>query len=737
MKQSQSANNVIDQMKQFVSQSGESRYKVNDYLFKTKFEKFNIFKRRNSCLYSYIHKIMWYRLILIAFILLSLVDSLKQAADGSVCFDNCNGHGDCVDYSCVCHVGYHGDDCSETYALDESNIIPILGSGHFNVTKKDFPSLVKKSPMLLVGFSSKNCHRCIQAEYSYKNISDYLYTVNIPFARADADEMKSIALDYESQDVPSLVFFKKGRHIPYRGYHDSAAVIQYIQKQLHPPVTILQSVDTVEAFLSSFHNNASLPMTTVAVIGFFSSHQDIEEDEYEDYLQLAKDMQGKADVYFGLVHNKLVSNSYKKLGWIDRTPSILLQRDNITRFSINIDEFIGEDYGLKEWIERKSVSLVSQLTHSNFHLYEKLGLPMLILFLDLSHHDRIVISSESSRNIVGGKSGDILNEVLLDEYRRIAIEYQDKISFVYADGITYQDQMRALGIYGGAEGLPSLGFNTKDGRQVPFPNDLPINYDTLNRYCAEFLSGKMRTPKDSLDFVRKYELQSVLPINQKNKATRKPPKQAPETTTGVAEQFGDELPGANAVVEITSENWDEIAMAEDKDVAIVFHAHGCESCAHFAVYYKRMAKRFHELNIPSLVIGRMNVTNDSPPAELGIITSKLPLFILLPAGAKHPPWSYYSGISKIQQMMKWVQQQAAIKFDLPHLPHLNEEQVKLYKEQIREREEYMENKRKKEDEEMEAEDRERHEVEERRKKLKLDANERRINAMIDESDLEL
>lgn len=30
----------------------------------------------------------------------------------SVCFNNCSGHGHCVDYSCECDVGYEGDDCS-------------------------------------------------------------------------------------------------------------------------------------------------------------------------------------------------------------------------------------------------------------------------------------------------------------------------------------------------------------------------------------------------------------------------------------------------------------------------------------------------------------------------------------------------------------------------------------------------------------------------------------------------
>ena len=36
---------------------------------------------------------------------------LQEAPDGSVCFNGCNGHGECIDYSCHCHIGYTGDDC--------------------------------------------------------------------------------------------------------------------------------------------------------------------------------------------------------------------------------------------------------------------------------------------------------------------------------------------------------------------------------------------------------------------------------------------------------------------------------------------------------------------------------------------------------------------------------------------------------------------------------------------------
>lgn len=55
--------------------------------------------------------------------------------------------------------------------------------------------------------------------------------------------------------------------------------------------------------------------------------------------------------------------------------------------------------------------------------------------------------------------------------------------------------------------------------------------------------------------------------------------------------------------------------------------------------------------------------------------------------------------------MKWAQQHASIPFKLPSMPHLNEEQVVLYKEQVREREEALEAKRKEDSRAMAAEDR--------------------------------
>jgi len=448
------------------------------------------------------------------------------------------------------------------------------------------------------------------------------------------------------------------------------------------------------------------------VIGFFSEHQDIEEDEYEEYKDIAEEMKEKEDVYFGVVTDPKVSKVFKANNTIDRTPSLLMVGEDSVIITVNLNELFDKG-GIKGWITTNAIPLVGKLTSLNFRLYENLPRAMIMLFLDLTNEQ-----SDNPNRIVGGKSGGILNENLLDEFRKTAKEFKDKLSFVYLDGNLHEDQMRLLGLYGGKERLPSIAFNTRDGAQVAFPEELPINKDTLTQYCADYLSGKLKTEADIKAMAMK-QLQAVNPINQKNKAVRKDKKKAPEIKTGISEQFGDGLKGDDAVVAVNLKNFDEVVMNDDKDIVLLLHAKGCESCAHFAVYYKRMASRFQELGIASLAIAHMDVTDETPPAYLNLIQqTSLPIMVMIPSGAKYPPWSFYSGIGKMQEMMKWVQMHAGISFEIGNLPHLNDHQKNLYKEQVRERAEALEKKQREERRAIEKEDKKKKELERKLKKHK-------------------
>jgi hypothetical protein len=77
-----------------------------------------------------------------------------------------------------------------SFVEEGQEILPILSAGHFNVTKKNFTKAISKHKLLLVGFSSHDCHKCIAMENEYRVLSSKLKDMKIPFARADGHKLK-------------------------------------------------------------------------------------------------------------------------------------------------------------------------------------------------------------------------------------------------------------------------------------------------------------------------------------------------------------------------------------------------------------------------------------------------------------------------------------------------------------------------------------------------------------------
>lgn len=48
---------------------------------------------------------------------------------------------------------------------------------------------------------------------------------------------------------------------------------------------------------------------------------------------------------------------------------------------------------------------------------------------------------------------------------------------------------------------------------------------------------------------------------------------------------------------------------------------------------------------------------------------------------------FFSGVGKVGPIMRWIHTHASVRFELPVLPHLSEEEKPLFREQVRRREE--------------------------------------------------
>jgi len=124
-------------------------------------------------------------------------------------------------------------------------------------------------------------------------------------------------------------------------------------------------------------------------------------------------------------------------GFFKYTPSVVLFDDGKVVATRRLDEW--HEQTLQEWSTSIRLQVAQELTPTSYTDFEKQGLPMLLMFVDLKK-----------------------NQTAITEMVKLSRDTQlrGKISFAYADGQRYKDKMTQLGIRHGSQ-LPSMAFNTK------------------------------------------------------------------------------------------------------------------------------------------------------------------------------------------------------------------------------------------------------------------------------------
>lgn len=105
-------------------------------------------------------------------------------------------------------------------------------------------------------------------------------------------------------------------------------------------------------------------------------------------------------------------------------------------------------------------------------------------------------------------------------------------TFVNCNTTVHAPCVSTLCVTGSRERLPQVGFNTMDGRQLPFPEDLPINRETLPHFAAAFFSGRLQSSSDA-----KKAMIVSRPFSTHNTVRRKNKRVAPIEVRGVSEQL--------------------------------------------------------------------------------------------------------------------------------------------------------------------------------------------------------
>lgn len=297
------------------------------------------------------------------------------------------------------------------------------------------------------------------------------------------------------------------------------------------------------------------------------------------------------------------------------------------------------------------------------------------------------------------------NRKMIKILNQVAEKYKNEIKFATVNVRKYEDKMNALGLYGGIDAVPCSAINVDGGKMYPLDQinnkKNVMNKVYISNFINEFLAGRIKP----MGLKKQQETAKIINKRINDKKLKKKEKKNVDQKKkikyrkGIREKYGgkdDDIihlsrmqsDGNDDGKTTTIDTFKKIALDETKDVLILFHdsrPDKCIDCEYLAPYYKKLARRFKDLKIPSVVIARFDVGNEPAPANINAqisASNKLPMIFLFKAFNKNPPFLIYSGAAKVRPMMDWLHKNAGIKFDLPELAQFDEVQKEKFKDQV-------------------------------------------------------
>ena len=318
----------------------------------------------------------------------------NENEEQTTCMNNCSGHGQCREYTCTCYPGYIGLGCGTRLVQDDLDIYPTLTVGSYNLTDQNYTSIVNKKKMIVIGFSSLSCIRCITAENEYYNLFKYYLMVNkIDFARVNVDDNQFIVSQYHPFVPPHIKICQYGKCYSYENAHNAKSMIKYIQKLAKEPSIKLFNLQGVKLFLNEKVEDYSpnnMKNKHCYVLSYFgnimpSKSSTKYDEEIDEYHEAAITLRSNSDFSFGEIYNdtstKKKKNSYYYLKTIQKmyknenffeniksAPALSIRchykvgnngKASTFSSSLNLDSFYGgERTSLDKWIVAHSLQLV-------------------------------------------------------------------------------------------------------------------------------------------------------------------------------------------------------------------------------------------------------------------------------------------------------------------------------------------------------------------------------------------
>lgn len=151
--------------------------------------------------------------------------------------------------------------------------------GIYVLTEKNYDEGVKHFQYLLVYFYAPWCGHCKAFGPELVKAAQQLKEKDSPikFAKVNGPEEEELLKKMNVNGYPTLFFYRDGEPIPYGGGRMASEMVEWVERKIGPPATILEKAENVKEFID---NN------DVVIVGFFS---DPESEAAKQYKEAVRD----------------------------------------------------------------------------------------------------------------------------------------------------------------------------------------------------------------------------------------------------------------------------------------------------------------------------------------------------------------------------------------------------------------------------------------------------------------
>lgn len=325
------------------------------------------------------------------------------------------------------------------------------------LTSTNFTKTIKSNNLMLVEFYAPWCRHCKALEPEFEGAARSLLSYNIPLAKVDGPEEKSLADEYSVQGYPTLIVFRNGRSFEFKGRRDQAGMVEYMKEQAKLPSK------EVRTLLEAQNNFAR---TDANVIAYFTEKNDM----FEEYIGAANELRDKLPLF-----HTFDETTAEQLKLKPDTITIFMPEIYHSKYEDKVFKYTkttGTYKEIAQWIAKKSVPLVGQRTRSNMNFkYETR--PLVVVYYDVSYSHQYVKDTQYIRNKilpVADKNRDIL--------------------FAISNEEEFEEELKSLGLEDSGENV-NAGVWSSTSKYPLSPED-DFSTDVLEEFVKDFKNGRLK-----------------------------------------------------------------------------------------------------------------------------------------------------------------------------------------------------------------------------------------------------